>query len=100
MQRPTLRVISARVATVPPKSADPFYLSDEWKGIRAKRLAMDGGSCVMCGSRASVVDHITRRRDGGPDDISNLRSLCRACDARLKEDWAGRRPESPRGGGG
>jgi 5-methylcytosine-specific restriction endonuclease McrA len=39
-----------------------------------------------CGRRAIVCDHIISRRNGGSDDDSNLRSLCRTCDNRLKEN--------------
>jgi 5-methylcytosine-specific restriction endonuclease McrA len=75
---------------------DSFYLSHEWRGkggLREQVLARDNYRCVTpgCGAKASTVDHIVSRRVGGQDQLGNLRSLCRACDNRLKEDATGRR---------
>lgn len=33
-------------------------------------------------ARASVVDHIISKREGGPDAWSNLQSLCKSCHDR------------------
>jgi 5-methylcytosine-specific restriction endonuclease McrA len=54
--------------------------SKHWRQLRARRLAIDKGMCVVpgCGQRANTVDHIKRRRDGGADTIANTRSLCGA----------------------
>lgn len=73
------------------KKVDPFYQSPEWKALRVACFKRDGYRCVECGERAIIADHIKRRRDGGPDTLDNLRSLCRACDNRLKETWSGKR---------
>lgn len=72
---------------------DRFYRSPEWRRLRARRLEIDRHTCVTpgCGQRATVVDHIKRRRDGGADSIDNLRSLCVSCDNRVKEAANGRR---------
>ncbi len=76
------------------KRADPFYLSDEWKRLRLDCLRRDGFACVKCGARANVADHIVSRRQGGKDDLANLRSLCAICDNRMKENADGRRRNS------
>ncbi|HEY1300872.1 MAG TPA: HNH endonuclease [Stellaceae bacterium] len=72
---------------------DPFYRSKQWKKLREARLKLDNYACVVagCGARAVVVDHIVRRRDGGADTLSNLRSLCREHDQQVKERPSGRR---------
>lgn len=81
----------------PDKKADKFYTSPEWLRTRARILQRDGGRCTAvwdgfrCESTATIVDHIKRRRDGGDESDGNLRSLCRACDNRLKEKWDGSR---------
>lgn len=59
--------------------------------MRAARLRIDGGRCVICGQRAVVVDHVVSRRAGGADALANLRSLCRAHDNGTKEDATGKR---------
>jgi hypothetical protein len=72
---------------------DAYYRSPAWLALRAAALARDGGRCVVpgCGQRAVVVDHITGRRAGGGDTLSNLRSLCRAHDNQAKEGALGTR---------
>jgi hypothetical protein len=66
---------------------DPFYRSDLWKTLRRARLNLDRHTCVVpgCDMPASIVDHIVPRYRGGPDTLSNLRSLCRRHDLQIKE---------------
>lgn len=73
--------------------SDPFYRSREWRELRERRLRIDGGLCVVpgCGKRATHVDHIVSRRDGGRDTIANLRSLCAGHDNQIKEAATGKR---------
>lgn len=75
------------------KRADPYYSTASWRRLRAERLRIDNYTCVVpgCGQLASVVDHITRRQDGGADDLANLRSLCRQHDNQVKEAPSGTR---------
>ena len=35
-------------------------------------------NCAVCGAKATEVDHVVRRADGGGDH-GNLQSLCRTC---------------------
>lgn len=52
----------------------------EWRYIRRCILNRDKRRCVLCGNRASEVDHIIEMADGGSfHEWSNLRSLCHAC---------------------
>lgn len=78
-------------------AGDPYYRTPHWKRLRAARLKLDKGVCVVpgCGQRAVVVDHVKRRRDGGADTIANTRSLCREHDNQVKE-----RPNGQRGNAG
>jgi hypothetical protein len=73
--------------------SDPHYKSQNWKKLRARRLAMDGYRCIVpgCGQRATTVDHIKRRRDSGADTLENTRSLCDEHDRSIKEMSDGRR---------
>ena len=48
-----------------------------WQKLRAEILKRS--PACACGARATVVDHIVAKRDGGTDHPSNLRSLCRTC---------------------
>ena len=89
-----LRTIQSRlksadlsIAKLPPKTADARYTSTDWKRLRVAILQRDGYQCAApgCTSRALVVDHITSPRSGGSDVPSNLRSLCRTHDNRVKE---------------
>ena len=52
-----------------------------WQLVRRRALRRDKGLCVDClavgrYTIAHEVDHITRKADGGSDDIDNLQSLC------------------------
>jgi 5-methylcytosine-specific restriction protein A len=73
--------------------SDPYYRTPHWKRLRAAALKRDGGVCVVrgCGQLAVVVDHIKRRRDGGPDVLGNVRSLCDEHDRAVKELPSGAR---------
>lgn len=95
---PKVKRADTRIVRPMPKKADPFYLSPEWRRLRQMRLDIDHGRCVACGAPAVVVDHIVSRKSGGLDRIDNLRSLCRICDNRFKEDHEGRRRGQRAGG--
>ena len=73
--------------------SDPYYKSQHWKKLRARRLATDGYRCIVpgCGQRATTVDHIKRRRDSGADTLENTRSLCDEHERSIKEMSDGRR---------
>ena len=72
---------------------DPFYRSVAWKRLRTAALRRDRNVCVVpgCGARATHVDHVKRRRDGGTDTLGNLRSLCATHDNQVKERSTGKR---------
>ncbi|WP_134486021.1 HNH endonuclease [Methylocella tundrae] len=91
-----LRISKQRaIAAIPPKRADPYYLSAQWKEDRASVLDRDGHMCTVpgCGKQARVVDHGRARRWGGSDKKENLRSLCDDHDREFKE-----RPDGSRKG--
>ena len=52
----------------------------EWASIRKKVLRRDAHLCQVagCGDHASEVDHIVALVDGGDDQLTNLRAICRA----------------------
>jgi len=75
------------------KRPDPFYLSGKWRALRKACFERDGFRCTApgCANKATRCDHIVSRRKGGADALANLRSLCTACDNRIKEDAVGQR---------
>jgi 5-methylcytosine-specific restriction enzyme A len=68
----------------PPKVAESFYTSSEWRGLVARIKRERGAWCVVCGSSQRVIaDHIKERRDGGePLDPANVQLLCQRCHNR------------------
>lgn len=65
--------------------AKEFYLSKEWRRVRAYIFKRDSGLCVKCGRPGAIVhhkEHLTPRNIGnlaislGED---NLELLCRDC---------------------
>lgn len=78
------------------KTTDPFYLSPEWRRLRAIVLHRDSYRCVICKADVSAkgaarVDHILTRR-ARPDlelDAGNLRVLCSSCDNQSHREKPG-----------
>jgi 5-methylcytosine-specific restriction protein A len=73
----------------------------EWDVTRAAIMKRDAGLCQPClqatperVTRAYAVDHIVNKAEGGTDDESNLRAICRACHKAKTQE------ESKRGRGG
>lgn len=92
-----LTVVDARIAALPAKRADSFYLSRPWRDLLARIIAQRGRACEQCGRTGCRIfgDHIHELRDGGaPLDPSNIRLLCGSCHsgktARARADRARR----------
>jgi 5-methylcytosine-specific restriction protein A len=69
-----------------PKDARPGFrrrgYGHGWEEIRAVVLRRDP-TCKQCGRAASkVAAHIRSKRQGGSDQVTNLRGLCLSCHAR------------------
>lgn len=70
-----------------------------WDRIRHEVLERDAHRCVACGvpcphlvdRRCHQVDHIAPLAEGGTNELSNLRALCRACHGRVTAEFARRR---------
>ena len=51
-----------------------------WKKRRLRILDRDGWRCVLCSAASRLeVDHRIPLQDGGLEEDSNLRALCRSC---------------------
>ena len=87
------RLIAAKQSTAafPAKRADSYYATPEWRALRLAVLTRDRFLCTGCGGRANIADHIVSRRNGGSDDMANLRAMCVACDNAVKERSDGSR---------
>ena len=74
---PMVRPLQDRVKA-PPKIADQFYLSPEWRKLVSRVKRKRGAFCQRCDSSDRVIaDHIVERRDGGADlDENNIELLC------------------------
>jgi len=79
-------------------SSEKFYASNSWREVRYIALKQAGGSCTLCGARASDgvtlhVDHIIPRSvDPRKElDLNNLQILCEDCNLgksnRDEIDW-------------
>ncbi|WP_131116498.1 HNH endonuclease [Lichenihabitans psoromatis] len=92
-----LKAADLSIAKLPLKTADPRYRTSDWKVLRQVIFAGDSHQCGApgCMARGVVVDHIVSPRNGGSDEASNLRFLCRAHDNQVKEG-----PDGTRRGGG
>ena len=52
----------------------------QWGKARRAAIKRDRGLCVLCFNKGREVDHIIPLdKQGEPYDLSNLRTLCRAC---------------------
>jgi 5-methylcytosine-specific restriction protein A len=64
--------------TTPPKIAENFYASREWRDLVASMKRERGNRCARCGASGRIIgDHIVERRDGGAElDRNNIELLC------------------------
>ena len=55
-------------------------LPHNWDALKAAVVRRDGEKCSRCERRHNLeLDHVIERSDGGTDDLSNLRLLCKPC---------------------
>jgi 5-methylcytosine-specific restriction enzyme A len=89
-----IALLDTRSAKLPPKRADPFYLSPEWRDLVADLLRLRGRRCQQCGRTNTRIyaDHILELADGGARlDHSNVQLLCGACHTRKSQAERARR---------
>lgn len=56
----------------------------DWNWQRKQARERDNHCCRLCNANENLtVHHITRYRDGGGNELSNLITLCRACHAHI-----------------
>lgn len=60
-------------------------MKPEWRRIRAKVISERGNVCECCGEYGDNVHHIIAVKDGGTDDPSNLKVLCRSCHRYIEQ---------------
>ncbi|WP_331253050.1 HNH endonuclease signature motif containing protein [Acetobacter sicerae] len=76
------KAMDPRIASAPPKRADPFYLTKPWRVLMERLIETRGRVCQKCG-RVDVRlfgDHIRELKDGGaPLDPANIQLLCGSC---------------------
>lgn len=65
--------------------ADPYYQSKEWKQLRKYKMTINP-LCEDCEEQGKIteghtVDHVKPRKQGGTDELSNLRTRCKRCNA-------------------
>lgn len=77
-----ITTLDTRSAKPPPKTAEPFYLSPQWRsfieGLKRKR----GSKCEECGRTNTRIfgDHIIECKDGGAELAeTNVKLLCGSC---------------------
>lgn len=58
-----------------------FYSLSFWHELRKQCFERDGYTCTKCGATDKLLHahHIVPRRLNGPDELSNLISLCASC---------------------
>ena len=77
------------------KAADSYALyinSPQWKQLREKALARDGGRCRLCDSKTRLeVHHRAYPKSWGDDSLDNLTTLCKRCHDIITNELRGRR---------
>ena len=102
MLRPRLTVANTYHVALPPKKADAFYLSPEWRGLLASIIAKRGRRCEdpSCPSPHPPIeriygDHIVELKDGGaPLDERNILLRCAVAHGRKTAIERGKRAAS------
>ena len=78
---------------------ESYYKSEHWRGLRARALKRDKGTCVRegCGRRARTVNHKVHRPHvpwaTNLDALYNLESLCAAHDNKAHPEKGGHNRE-------
>jgi 5-methylcytosine-specific restriction protein A len=88
--RPRLSLANTYAVALPPKEAEPFYSSPEWRALLTSIIGKRGRRCEdpTCktphGPWGRIYgDHIKERRDGGADlDEANVLLRCATCHGR------------------
>ena len=62
-----------------------YLKSDTWKTIRAQRIAIDNGECVLCAEPAEHVHHRRYPKELGSETVNDLVCLCAKCHAKHHE---------------
>lgn len=60
-----------------PSSTEAGY-GVEWRNLRESFLE-DHPTCVICGAKSTIPDHVIPKSLGGADDETNLQALCTSC---------------------
>jgi len=66
------------------KERQLFYRSFLWRLLAKQVRIRDNYRCQNCGAKAIGVHHIIPRSLGGPDELWNLITICRACHPKLE----------------
>lgn len=80
--RPLVGALDTSIAREPPKRADNFYTSPEWRSLMARIKRKRPDCCERCGRTNTRLfgDHITELKDGGaPLEENNVQLLCGSC---------------------
>lgn len=83
-----------RTARPPPKTVQPFYMSQEWRVLIDDIVKKRGRKCEKCGRTGSRVygDHIKELQDGGEAlDPANIQILCPSCHTLKSNEERARR---------
>lgn len=70
-----------------------------WRQARALAFRVHGNACVMCGDKATEIDHIIEVASGGTDDVENLQPLCHSCHKTKTSRFNSERMKKPENNG-
>jgi 5-methylcytosine-specific restriction protein A len=85
---PLVRALDTRTTRLPPKTAEPYYLTPEHRAWRAQVIGRAGGRCEAVDHRGNrcpkaepehrvFADHVIEIKDGGRVlDLNNGQCLC------------------------
>ncbi len=82
MLGPRVATLDTSIAAPPPKVADSFYTSREWRELIASIKTERGPTCQRCGRKYVRLfgDHTVELKDGGAKlDRRNVVLMCGSC---------------------
>lgn len=68
------------------RNGSSYYQTKAWRRLSRAAIRRDGECAVCMGTYRLTANHIIPRREGGPDSLPNLMTMCGPCHSTYEAD--------------